>query len=61
MKLRIFSFIVYLVLAVALMAVLSIIIDEHMSRRQTRWDDRTREFEQAEPEGMASLRLSEKD
>jgi hypothetical protein len=56
MRTRIFTFLIYLILAVALMVVLSVIIDEHMSHRQTRWDERVSEFEQA-----VSLRPSERD
>ena len=47
MRTRIFAFLVYLIFAIALMVVLSVIIDEHMSERKTQWDERVSEFEQA--------------
>ena len=62
MKLRLLAFLVYLILAVVLMFLLTLVIDEHMSRRQTQWDEWVSEFEQADkPEGAVSLRPSGKN
>jgi hypothetical protein len=56
MKPRLFAIIVYLIAVIALLFLLALMIDEHLSRRQTQWDDRLREFDQA-----ISLRPSDRD
>lgn len=47
MRLRLLAFLFYFIIALILIAVLAVIIDETMSENETRWQERTREFEQA--------------